>query len=354
MHLSPHSICGYLLILLAQVVVAGSTTGTQNLFRIPYSDDDLHVYALPMGEGESTVIQCPGGEIVIVDMGSKSGGWTETRVHSFLEHQLGNVRTVIVSNTSPEHYNYLAGVIANAAPGLERVILGGKREFYESDLEFADWLDTHEKIVSFLNEGEPCITDCDVTNIPCGSPALGLELNVLGANLAQNHSNSGIILQLVSQEFKLLLPGDFAGHDIEELVIYEWNLVGKSLASSHFKLARHGSADAANGESFLLAISPSYAFSSNAYPDDYEEWDPNCDIVWRLLNLQCIKKSKYVSSFACGSANRGSPIRYNNWPYEIHSTSVDQHLGKLIRINVNTTEPLNARTAPELYYIPLE
>ena len=354
MHISLHSICCYLFVVLAQSAVAGSTSDTQDLFRIPYSDDNLHVYALPMGEGESTVIQCPGGDLVIVDMGSSSGGWTVDRVHSFLQHQLDSVRTVIVSNTSPEHYNYLAGVIGTAAQGLERVIVGGKREFYESDLQFTAWLDTHEKKVSFLNEGEPCITDCDITNIACGSPSMGVELNVLGANLAQNHSNSGIILRLVSQEFKLLLPGDFAGHDIEELVMYEWSLLGSSLASSHFKLARHGSADGANGESFLQAISPAYAFSSNAYPDDYDEWDPNCDIVWRLLNLQCIKKSKYVSSFACGSANRGSPIRYNNWPYEIHSTSVDQHLGKLIRINVNTSEPLNSRTAPLLHSTPLE
>nr|BDO47360.1 Hexaxilin-7 [Euplectella curvistellata] len=354
MHLSLHPISCYLLVLLVHAAVAGSTPETEELFRIPYSDDNLHIYVLPMGEGESTVIQCPGGDIVIVDMGSMRGGWTGDRVHTFLQHQLENVRTVIVSNTSPEHYNYIAGVIGTAALGLEKVIVGGRREFYESDLDFTAWLDTHEKKVRFLNEGEPCITDCDVTSIQCGSPAKGAELNVLGANLAQNHSNSGIILQLVSQEFKLLLPGDFAGHDIEELVIYEWNLLGSSLASSHFKLARHGSADGTNGESFLLAISPSYAFASNAYPDDYDEWDPNCDIVWRLLNLQCIKKSKYISSFACGSANRGSPIRYNNWPYEIHSTAVDQQLGKLIRINVNLTEPLNASTAPQLYYIPLE
>ena len=352
MHISPHYLFCYLFVL-AHAAVAGSTRHTE-LLRIPYSDENLHVYALPMGEGECTVIQCPGGDLVLVDMGSRSGGWTVDRVHAFLQHQLESVRTVVVSNTSPEHYNYIAGVIGTAALGLERVVVGGRKEFYESDTDFTAWLDAHNKIVRFVNEGEPCITDCDVTSIPCGSEAMGVELNVLGANLAQNHSNSGIILQLVSQEFKLLLPGDFTGHDIEELVVYEWNLVGISLASSHFKLSRHGSSDGANGESFLSAISPSYAFSSNAYPDDYDGWDPNCDIVWRLLNLQCIRKSKYVGSFACGSANRGSPIRYNNWPYEIHSTSVDQHLGKLIRINVNTTEPLNSRTGPELYYVPLE
>ncbi|KAI6659346.1 hypothetical protein LOD99_15017 [Oopsacas minuta] len=340
---------GYFLI----VLVASVTSLPNDVFRIPYSDDNLHIYALPMGEGESTVIQCPGGDIILVDMGSSGNGWTKDRVYQFLLHQLERVKTVIISNTSPEHYNYIPTVLRTVS-GLQQIVIGGRSEYYEADRDFSSWLEVNNKKVNFLNSGEPCITDCDISTISCGDEAAGVQLNVLGSNLAQNHSNSGVILQLVSQEFKLLLPGDFTGHDMEELIIYEWNLVGFSLSSSHFKLSKHGSADRANGESFLLAISPNYAFSSNAYPNNYDGWDPDCDIVWRLLNLQSIRKSKYVDSYSCGDSNDHKPVRYNNWPYEIHSTSVDQYLGKLIRINVNTTDPINSKTSPQIFYVSHE
>ena len=341
----------YILCVIVSVASVICVPSKKDLLTLPYSDEHLHIYALPMGQGESTVIQCPGGDLILVDMGSTSKGWSTERVYSFLQPQLDRVQTVVISNTSPEHYNYIATVLGNA-PGIQRVIIGGRQEYYESDREFSEWVQAHDKKVSFINKGDPCITDCDITSINCGQSEMGVELKVLGANLGQNYSNSGIILQIISQEFKLLLPGDFAGHDMEDLVIYEWNLLGVSLSSSHLKLSKHGSADGANGESFLLAISPYYAFSSNAYPNNYDGWDPDCDIVWRLLNLQCIRKSKYVGSFACGSANRETPVHYRNWPYEIHSTSVDQHLGKLIRINVNTTEPLNSKNPPQIYYVP--
>ena len=38
-------------------------------------DDKLHVFALPVGQGDATVIKCPddnGGELTIIDMGSSS------------------------------------------------------------------------------------------------------------------------------------------------------------------------------------------------------------------------------------------------------------------------------------------
>ena len=35
-------------------------------------DGQLHIYALPVGQGDGTVIQCPNGDITIVDLGSST------------------------------------------------------------------------------------------------------------------------------------------------------------------------------------------------------------------------------------------------------------------------------------------
>ena len=37
------------------------------------SNDLLNVYALPVGQGDCTIIQCPNGNLVVVDCGSTGG-----------------------------------------------------------------------------------------------------------------------------------------------------------------------------------------------------------------------------------------------------------------------------------------
>ena len=56
---------------------------------MPAADGNLNMYILPVGQGDAHVIQCPGGEVAIVDMGkdSRTKGrefWTETNIKSFL------------------------------------------------------------------------------------------------------------------------------------------------------------------------------------------------------------------------------------------------------------------------------
>lgn len=323
------------------------------LFRIPSPDESLHIYALPMGQGECTIIQCPGGDIIIIDMGSVGSGWSASRVYSFLSHQLSQVKTIIVSNTSPEHYNFLTQVVGSGRTSVNRIILGGKVENYGIYSKFVRWLNTYKNRLEIVNNGKPCITDCNVEPIVCGDVRFNSSLKILGANLGQNHSNSGIILQIITRGFKLMLPGDFSGHDMEELITYEWNSIGYPLSSTHYKLSKHGSTNQANGEAFLEAVSPQYAFTSNAYPDYQNGWDPSCETVWRLLNIQTIRKSKYVGKFSCGDVRQKEPVQYNNWPYEIHSTSADPYYGKLIRINVNLTSADYSQTSIQSIHVEL-
>ena len=53
---------------------------------MPPADGNLNMYILPVGQGDAHVIQCPTGEIAIVDMGRTKGRefWTETNIKSFL------------------------------------------------------------------------------------------------------------------------------------------------------------------------------------------------------------------------------------------------------------------------------
>ena len=55
---------------------------------MPAADGNLIMYILPVGQGDAHVIQCPNGEISIVDMGSTHCGyafWNKKTVREFLQ-----------------------------------------------------------------------------------------------------------------------------------------------------------------------------------------------------------------------------------------------------------------------------
>ena len=42
---------------------------------------DLYIEILPLGDGDSTIINCPNGDVIVVDMGKPGRlGWTESMV----------------------------------------------------------------------------------------------------------------------------------------------------------------------------------------------------------------------------------------------------------------------------------
>ena len=55
------------------IILLLGVVNTQALKKIPPANSNLNVYALPVGQGDSTIIQCPsqfGGKITVVDSGS--------------------------------------------------------------------------------------------------------------------------------------------------------------------------------------------------------------------------------------------------------------------------------------------
>jgi len=57
--------------------------------QIPEPDGRLHIYALPVGQGDAHVIQCPSGTLSINDLGTSdgvaNGFWHNTELIAFLQ-----------------------------------------------------------------------------------------------------------------------------------------------------------------------------------------------------------------------------------------------------------------------------
>ena len=92
------------------------------MYQIPEPDSDLHIFALPVGQGDCTVIQCPattntdstssGGEIYIVDLGADKKAWNRERVVQFLLPQRSLISGVIITHGNIDHYIYSEEVLS--------------------------------------------------------------------------------------------------------------------------------------------------------------------------------------------------------------------------------------------------
>nr|BEK71559.1 hexaxilin-1 [Vazella pourtalesii] len=324
------------------------------MLGFPKSDGNLHIYAIPVGNGDATIIQCPGGDIIISDLGrekqSSGTGWTASMVRRYLDDQLGNVKALIVSNPTEDHYNYVAEVFnttSGVGTSLETIVIAGTRSDYR-DEAFQSFLNDHSHIVENINGGNPCISDCSNTPPQCN--AYGNQevvLKYLAANLGNSAYSRSITTQVIFKNFKLLLPGDFLGNDIEQLIMQEWDALGYDLTSSHYKVSNHGAISSSNSQDWLAAIAPEYAFSSNAYPASGME-NPSCGIYTSLLKVGSLSKRSTPGVYACIQSN--TVIQYQNFVYDLFTTSPTSSSTELLKITVSVCE--NDEVKHEMKAIP--
>ena len=304
-----------------------------NLGLMPEADSYLHIYALPVGDGDATLIQCPGGDIILIDMGTSSvgSGWTPYQVKTWMGNSVNLVSTVVVTKGNADHYNYIPTVIGTET-NLQRILLGGKRDDYTNE-EFGDWVNQRSHVLEFVNNQEPCITNCGTQPPQCQNKNGSIKFRFLGANLGSDAAGRSLLLQLsVNSGFKLFLPGDFQGTDIENLVMNEWLWMGSSIASTHYKISNRGDRDNSNSFEFLKAINPTYAFTSSRYPS--KSSGPDCTTIQRILSLGSIKKRSNSGKYACFNTNAGAVMQYNNWVYDVYSTTPYPNQVQILQIDV--------------------
>ena len=114
----------------------------RELTKLPAPDGKLNVYALPIGQGDCTIIQCPAtrnrrldGSVIkslltVIDMGaSRTKYMPEENVSNFLGDQKVNVEVVTISHPHGDHYNPKVLPIATLAV-LKGVYIGCTKSQY--------------------------------------------------------------------------------------------------------------------------------------------------------------------------------------------------------------------------------
>ena len=306
----------------------------QNLGIMPNPDTYLHIYVLPVGDGDATLIQCPGGELIIIDLGTSylGAGWTPYQVRTWMGNNVDLVSTIVITKGSEDHYNYIPSVFQSNM-NINRIILGGKKEDYSSD-SFTNWVNQRTHVLEFVNSQEPCITNCKTKPPQCSGKNGTVSFRFLGANLGSDANGRSLLLQLTAKNgaFKMFFPGDFEGTDIENLVMNEWIWMGETIQSTHYKISNRGDGQNSNSFEFLKAIKPKYAFTSSRYPS--KSSGPECSTITRLLSLGSIGKRSRSGNYACYNSNAKAIMQYTNWVYDIYSTTPYPNQNEILEIDV--------------------
>lgn len=359
------------LVCVACVLVSQLVLVTGNgMTKLPPPNSNLNVYALPVGQGDCTIIQCPADRygnsnvptlLTVIDMGAIGKRYMKADdVKNFLGLQKGYVEVVTISHPHEDHHNYIPEVLPQSArelPELRGVFIGcAKKDYsgYDDNPQTTNgWLSVVEQrgMLNF-SEGRRCTTRCPIIKI-CGGTVI---LKMLGANLAnlQNlgttcsdpNSNSLIWRLEYGHNFKLLLPGDFQDtskgnkQGLQRLLIDEWGEHG-GIQADFYKLAHHGAYQGgsnkttrANKDHFLQAVHPKYAFSSSAAPpNNYNH--PHCGLYRRLQLLGSIHTGDNVSgtlqkTYTCGYNQRLYRHNPNNWG--IYSTAPSSDMPTIVHI----------------------
>lgn len=372
------SIC---LVPVACAMLCGVVNGLQ-LSELPAPNSKLNIYALPIGQGDCTIIQCPANSdvqhytganrygprrsqrvarqrfrfspfnrrtpptlLTVVDMGAVGRKYmSEENLSRFLGYQKRYIEVVTISHPDADHYNYIPSVLPiSTLSSLRGVYIGCTKNQYSGD-EYGEstmrgWLSAAEDSGKLIfGDGKKCTNSpdrCPEIKI-CGGVA---TLRMLGANMgdteccSQYRNSNSLVLRLEYGRFKLLLPGDFqdiskGSSGVQRELINAWPNGG--IQADFYKVAHHGayqggssSTTKANKDHFLQAVSPKYAFSSSAAPpNSYSH--PHCGLYDRLRLLPSIARGRSLRNpqtyYTCGRG-RGifETIRNNN--YGIYSTS---------------------------------
>uniref|UniRef100_A0A1X7T0R2 Metallo-beta-lactamase domain-containing protein n=1 Tax=Amphimedon queenslandica TaxID=400682 RepID=A0A1X7T0R2_AMPQE len=251
---------------------------------IPDADDDLHIYALPVGQGDCTVIQCPRGQgdpvkgtVSIIDAGSSTEtlGMNGNDILNFLKDTRLNL--VVLTHADADHLKYMNGIL----------------NYYKMDVSVyhsCEWNHHYTKHISSKYAKHQRIPYCTsiehcswMLNLcPNYQPYVGMANSVTLSFVASavggcagNRANNedSLIAKITYGQTSTLITGDFelSRHCMRLFL----QLAGPDLQSDIYRLSHHGSFNGkANLPEFLDAVGASYVFSSSGFRYHH----PRCEI----------------------------------------------------------------------------
>ena len=308
-------------VILAIVLLLATSSSTVS------GDDKLHIFALPVGQGDATIIKCPdafgeNGKLTVIDM-----GWsactvdncmnTEKAIKDFISDH--KVDQIFLTHPDKDHYNLITALTDNLDEYVT-IYHTHDKECYQHDGKaplqaLLDLNSANQRVIAERVDRRMLpqkLSMCFLHNIKIW--ILASELN----KCCGDNNEDSLVLQLKAyNKYTALFVGDLEGHAVDELVD------GFKIKSFILRLAHHGSrSNKANSDKFLNAVNPTVAFSSSD-PGHDSFHHPHCQILEWFKNSK--DKEATEHPYICDGKTYTTNLKY-----ELYQTTVmDQHGGNV-------------------------
>ena len=246
-------------------------------------DRDLYVFALPVGQGDATIIKCPDteepGKLTIIDMGYSSCVVGNCMGKEEIKNFIGNhkLEYIFVTHPDMDHYNLLPALYDNVDANVRLYHSCAKKDYTYSKKNPLDDIKSKIEFVRRIKKfdctkGGPTYTICE------GKAFIHVIASELGNSCVKRPNEASLVLQLEYNDQTVLFVGDLDGEAVNEVIKCY-------IESDALRLAHHGSRErGANSNKFLKRVNADIAIVSSD-PERQGFKHPSCEIFkWYKKN----------------------------------------------------------------------
>lgn len=228
--------------------LVGCNETIQKSLPIEVKEKDLEVYFMDVGQGDSSLIKFPNGEVALVDGGTKASG--EKLVKDLKGLGISKIDYLIGTHPHEDHIGGLPEIIRNFS--IDKVYLPNKTS---NTKIFEELLNELRKRDIKVLEGKAGVNIIEEDKLSFYIISPGKEYS--------NTNNTSIVTRLIYKDFSLMIMGD-AELEVERDLMEE----GYKLKSSVLRLGHHGSSTSSSPE-FMKAVDPDYSIISLGKDNTY-------------------------------------------------------------------------------------
>jgi competence protein ComEC len=240
------------------------------LLRPQFSSDNFSVTFLDVGQGESSVVQLPGREIMLIDGGTQKPDMGGRVIAPYLLSKgITSIDFLVLSHYHPDHYGGLRYIMDNfdiREIWSNGFFMNNKKSFlYDSEnrqlmhrvMRRRDMLETDKYIVTVLHPYQSFHAD---------SPR----------GLFSDENSSSLVFKVEAENISILFTGDIEEEAEENLLFaYEW------LKSDIIKVPHHGGRTSSSMD-FINAVRPKLAVVSSGRNNPFHH--PHITTMYRYKN----------------------------------------------------------------------
>lgn len=236
---------------------------------------ELIFHFIDVGQGDSTLIECPNGATILIDSGSTSGR-SPDEVQDYTIDVLGkhggDLDYLIVSHPDADHFNLLDVVLDEVAIG-RSFFVGTQKDYSEG--VFA-WLRDTPANSTILKPEDFDPQAAPRAAINCGAAKVWILAAAVESPRSRKNAMS-IVVMIRMGDFEAVITGD-ATHDTENTVLSRFPATWLNV--DLLRVGHHGSETTSTSKRWADTLSPQIAIVSAGYDNGYGH--PRTEVIDRL------------------------------------------------------------------------